>query len=1190
MLLSLLKFEVHYQARQRSFGLFSLLFFAMGYMIGGQGFAQDGLDFNSPYQIAFNSGLFTLGCVFVIMFFSVSGVLRDATYQSEALIYSTSISKRQFFSSRFLGVFLFSVLAFSTFLLGIGLSTVLAPLDPERLAPFHLASYVNVWALLVLPNVFICTSVIFSISMLTKNQTLTYLGAVMIYVLYWVCSIFLNSPLLANAAPVSPENMVYAALADPFGLSAFFQKVQFWTPFQKNSRVLTLSGYFLGNRILWMGISLVLLGLTYARFSFRKGREKLKKTRESRDEQSSGPFLPYQKTRVRINALSQWQSFYSLLKIELSSVFRGLPFIGIMVFWLVIVISETYSKIHQGGGFGESWYPASYILIREFSSALFPFSVLLIVFYSGEVVHRERSFRFSGISDATPAGNLVLFSSKFVALLLLPFFLILSAIICDLGFQVLGGYFDFNPGLYLSVFYYQGVSLLFYVLLALLVQTLTGHKYLGMAITLLLIILLGSVLARSLGIEHPMLRLGRLPEPVYTDMSGYSGETRAYHAYAVYWLSLGLLFVLLSFRLWTRGTVHSLLFRLKRAFTHWPAWQLGAACLLVLVFTSSAAFIFYQTNVTTPYVTSSEQTNQLERYERQYKKYQTLPRLYAYSMKTAIDLYPDENRFVFKADYVLENTSDSLIREVMITERETLRQVSLENAVPVSRDSVLGVRIYRFKAPVKPGQRVNFKYTIDKRFRGFETSRSLVSNGSYLTQNTFEPVLGYRRSLEISDRFEREKRKLPPRPAEEVTDEHLNTETPGAGRVDFETVVSTQGDQTAIAPGELLKTWALGGRKYFHYKTPVRMVPVIGYFSGRYVVKKENYKGIVIEHYYHPGHTFNIDKMTESTRQTLDYCLENFGPYPFRHIRFVEIPAIWGFGGFAHPGTICMVENRLYLIDNRDPNGFDLVAKRTIHEVAHQWWGHILVSRNTEGASLFTEGLAKYTEAVVMEKHYGLGSVARLSRTAHYEYFSGRSNAAGHEPPVYLSYGQQYVDYGKSYTIMMAIRDLIGEKQLNGVLKNLTARHPNEQHPSLTSLEFLNELYKVTPAQHHTLLNDWLKRVITYDLSVKDAKTTRLPDGRYEVTLTLKAQRFENQKDGSEKAIGINELLMVGVFDKHPSEMRKDDRPVYYKAHVINRKETLIRLIVAHKPGFVGVDVFGGRVDGDLGDNAVALK
>jgi ABC-type Na+ efflux pump permease subunit len=155
--------------------------------------------------------------MFAIMFFAISGMLRDKQYRMEAIIYSTPIKKSHFFLSRFLGVFAFSLLVFSMTLVGFALGTFMPNLDPERLGSFYVTHYLWTWLLIVLPNVFICTALVFSVSAFTKNNIATYISAITIYALYWICSIFFNSPLLANATPVSPENLIIAALTERFG-------------------------------------------------------------------------------------------------------------------------------------------------------------------------------------------------------------------------------------------------------------------------------------------------------------------------------------------------------------------------------------------------------------------------------------------------------------------------------------------------------------------------------------------------------------------------------------------------------------------------------------------------------------------------------------------------------------------------------------------------------------------------------------------------------------------------------------------------------------------------------------------------------------------------------------------------------------------------------------------------------------
>ena len=104
---------------------------------------------------------------------------------------------------------------------------------------------------------------------------------------------------------------------------------------------------------------------------------------------------------------------------------------------------------------------------------------------------------------------------------------------------------------------------------------------------------------------------------------------------------------------------------------------------------------------------------------------------------------------------------------------------------------------------------------------------------------------------------------------------------------------------------------------------------MVAYFSANYKTKKVAYKGISIEQYFDEAHAFNIEEIENSTKQTLNYCEENFGNYAFDHVRIAEVPSHWSFGGFAHPGVISMVEDRLYLADVRNDETFNLVAKRT---------------------------------------------------------------------------------------------------------------------------------------------------------------------------------------------------------------------------------------------------------------------
>ncbi|MEX1384170.1 ABC transporter permease, partial [Lutibacter sp.] len=849
MFKKLLQFEIFYQVKQRAFPLFALLFLALGIYIGGQGFAPKGVNFNSAYQIYFYTNVFTLGSVFIIMFFAISAMLRDKQYNMEGLIYSSSIKKAQYFWSRFLGTFIFSVLAFSPYLLGNIMGNYFSGLNPERIADFQVMTYLQPWLYIVLPNIFICTTIIFSVSTLTKNNTATYVSAVFVYMLYLVSSIFLNSPLMAQAIPASPESMAIAALADPFGIAAFFEQTQFWTPFQKNTQLLSFSGLFLWNRLVWVFVSLGILLTTYSIFSFRKVSNKVKK--ELKEKKVNTQLIAYKPIQGLYNYKAQKLAFFSLLKLELKSVFKSLPFIAVMLMWLFIVFSSVYSTVIRGEEYGVSVYPYTNQLIELIVNPLKLFSLILIVFYSSEIVWRERSANFNTILDATPAKNWVFFTSKLTALIILPILLITSAIIICILFQLSLNFKNFQLGLYASVYYHYGLQLVIFCVIALFVNTLVKSKYLGMGIFGLIVLL--TLNSGILGLEHPLTSLDYLPSPQYSNMDGFNGVSNLFDHLALYWFAFGLLLTILSFKIWNRGLVPSFSVKLKQLALYWTKGQKFATAILFVLFLSAGSLVYY--NMVSDYETMNDKLEFRENYELKFKKYNSIDRLIPTSKKTMVDIYTNKRMYAIEADYMLKNKSEQPLSELFITERIPLENISIENAQLVAHDSFYGTYVFKYNKPLQPNDSVRFAYKLKKEVKGYEEDNSIVNNGTYLNRFVnFEPILGYTSTLEIPNGAERKKRNLPERIEQNNSDAHIVLGESKYEKVKFETIISTSNNQTAISSGRLIKKWSENNRNYFHYKSAEKIIPEIGYFSAKYESTKTDYKGISIEQYYDVTH------------------------------------------------------------------------------------------------------------------------------------------------------------------------------------------------------------------------------------------------------------------------------------------------------------------------------------------------
>ena len=1188
MFLQLLRFEVFYQSKQRTLPIAGLIFFTFGCVLGSAGNAPAMVDFNAPFRISYLTGNLSLMSVFIIMFFAVSGAIRDSKYKMDGLIYSTSVQKAHFFWSRFLGVFLFSIIGFSLFLPGFWAGVSLSGLDPSGISPFRLQSYLWPFLVIIIPNVFICTALLFSVSLLSKSNVAVYASAVLMYILYFIIGIYSNSPMFASSLPASPEQMTKAAIADPFAISTFFEHTRFWTPFEKSNELLSFSGNYFWNRLLWIGFSLILLGGTFHLFSFRKivnrGKKKLGSSNGGKT------IRPYKAIQTQINKNTQWKAFWSTIQIDVKEVLQSLPFAAILITLLAALGFELYVRFYEGGFYNERWYPYTNLVIETAIEIVPILSKILIIFYSGALVWKARDQKFDGIINATPTLNWVFFLSKLATLFLLPMLLIATVIFVCLAFQLVNGFTNIDFAQYLLLFYYHGVPALVFSLVAIFIQSISKGKFIGIGITGLIILCLSTPLSHNLGIEHPMLRIGVMPIIPYSNMAGYGISVQSFHIYALYWTLLGVILAILSLKFWNRQLIEPR--RLGKGIFQrkWNCSEVFVLSLSVISFTIIGTFLYQKLHLEGKYRSAEDKMDYSELYERKFKQYETLPRFDYVDMKTEVDLYPAEEKYTISADYQLINKNEIPVTQVFITETEKLTDVQLENAKLIFKDTVFGTYLFEFDAPILPQQTTRLRYQLTNHSLPFRPDYTIVKNGTYLRHEEFEPLLGYKRGLELSDPLERKKRGLTEQRKTPVYAFQQITAKKGIGDVSFETIVSTSKNQIALAPGNLMNHWSKNNRSYYQYKFPEKDVSLIVYLSAKYEVQKYSCNGVNTEFYYHPGHDANHQTIQATTCATLTYCMKNFGSYRLDHLRVAETPSYFPFEGAAPPGLINMVEDHLFLLDIRNNNAFNQVANLTAKKVADQWWGGILSTRSAPGSGFLVGGLAHYTTVPVLENKYGSSAIWEISKNFNEAYFRGRSLASTIEPPLFLEHGENYLIKGKSGLVLLAIRDLIGEDKLNTVLLNLLQQFSDSPAYEAQMNHFMDELYKVTPENYHPLINEWMKQIIRYDLKILNTKHKRLKDGKYEITATISAKRFKTLPSGKEVVIGIDEPIKIGCFDKHPKKMGIKDKAPYLKTHRITDNLTNLRIVVDVLPKYISVDPFLTRMDRNYSDNLTMIE
>lgn len=1176
--LALLRFELNYQLKSWAVPFFTLGYFGFAFLMGSQGATPARVNYNADYELFFKMGLLSLGSVFSIIFFVVTAIQRDRKYAMEPLVYCTPVSKSAFYFSRFTGAWVMGITVLLLAIPGFYLGICLSGLDPERIGQFTVMSPFSLAWMLLIPSVTICTALIFTVCLHSRNTMATYAMAILIYGAYFICAIFLNSPLIANAAPVSSENLFIAALADPFGLSAFFEQANLWTPYQKNTRPISFTGLLAWNRMLWFIGTAFLLGISYWKFSFRQHPNT--SPRKIKRLEPPLPTVPVLKNLTpSIGGYSQ--VIPSSIRLELSQVFKSLPFWVVTGSWIVIAVTEIYSKIYSGGAYGERYFPASQILLEQVQPPLYLFSLVLVVFFTGELVWRAKESNFHEIIGATPAPGGYFLISTFTSLMAMTGVMICVTLGICFGYQLVQGYQGIDSLPLLVLVLSPGIPLLFFTLLMLQIHQWCRNKYLGMCLSALAIALFAGPLGTALGINHPLLKIGTAPFLTYSQQAGFGLASKSFWLLNLLWMILGLIISINLFSNWKGSLVR------KSQKSGWATYSKMAFPALLLF--TVGGFYLYHINMVGNYTSVSTRLDEQHQYELNYKKYEADPLLTYSSLAMEVDLFPSKSTFNAVVSGHLKNISEKPIHRLLLTEKVELAKLSIEKASPIAKDEKLRVNLIEFETPIQAGEEIAFSFEVNLKAALFRQERSIVTNGSYVKFRDFVPYFGYSEDREISDNQERKKRNLPLKSLKSTYADHPELER-NLVKVDFKAKVSTESPQVVITSGELKAVLHSGDRTSFEFESANKIMPAIAFFSGNYHVDSIQSHGVNLQVYSIPEHRETDNHTLGFMGKTLEFATSNFGTYPLDHLQIVEVPSYWEFGGYAHPGVISMVEDNYFQVKSVPGEPFDLKAKRTIHEVAHQWFGHMLAPRNIPGASILVEGLAKYTEALVMEREFGKAALWHLTDNANRTYFSGRANASEPEPPLAFTEDQSYLAYGKSLLSLLALRDLVGEEKLNEAIKETVARSMEHPEPTATMDEFLNRVKSNAASAHIKGITEAFEKVIHFDLKINEAHIEQLENGKYQMTVTYAAKKLETLADGSEIEIPMKDEIMLSAFSTHPKDLSTPDGILYSQNIVIQEGSVTSSILLDQKPSFIALDPWGTKPDANRADNMLRVQ
>jgi ABC-2 type transport system permease protein len=632
---------------------------------------------------------------------------------------------------------------------------------------------------------------------------------------------------------------------------------------------------------------------------------------------------------------------------------------------------------------------------------------------------------------------------------------------------------------------------------------------------------------------------------------------------------------------------------MRRMRRYATATSLGIAGVAAAAMAATGVFAYHNIKQLNRYETSDDVEKYQADYEKKYLKYEKLPQPSIAHVKLDVQLFPKQRRLIADGSYDLVNKSDAPIRDVHVRngDRDTnFTRLELSGARLVSDDKKFGYRIYRFDQPLAPGAHAVLAFSSQLWRRGFKAgspATDVIENGTFANNFDFAPVIGMNQNNLLSDRAKRRRQGLPPelRPAKLEDMSATGKNYIGSDWTTSDITLTTDADQTPLAPGNRLSDVTSGARRTAHF---VSGAPILNFFSiqsADYQVASRNHNGLQLQVYYHKGHNWNVPKMLSAMGTALDYYRAHFGPYQFNYARIVEFP---GYASFAQAfaGTMPYSESIGFNANTDDPEKIDWTTYVVSHEMAHQYWAHQVIGADMQGGTMTSETLAQYSALMVMKHLYGPDKIRRFLKYELDNYLQNRQGEVVEEVPLERVENQPYIHYRKGAVAMYLLQERLGEDAVDRALARFLARFRFKGAPYERSIDLVDEFRKEakTPEQEQ-LITDLFEKITLYDLKVKDASTKRDASG-WTTTLTVAADKFYASGKGAETKAKLAEPIEIGLFTARPGLGAFSAKDVIVMGREpVKSGDQKIVLHSKEKPVFAGVDPYNYYIDRNSDDN-----
>jgi hypothetical protein len=234
----------------------------------------------------------------------------------------------------------------------------------------------------------------------------------------------------------------------------------------------------------------------------------------------------------------------------------------------------------------------------------------------------------------------------------------------------------------------------------------------------------------------------------------------------------------------------------------------------------------------------------------------------------------------------------------------------------------------------------------------------------------------------------------------------------------------------ALAPGTTVRRGEEGEYNVVEnvLDKPVQFAVV---HAGKYELYEEKRNGLTIHVASYAGKNERAaKKLTNLAYQLIDYYQTFLGPFPFDEFNIIQINS-YGFG-VAPAGTMFITNEAFSMLDTLDQFFSQGINERFAHEIAHQYWAHVIKMPSPEEQWL-TESFAEYSAALAIKKMFGEGKYNTLV-----QHWKARAKEYTEWAPIALANevtgenafrARTYLLYAKGPYLLYTLHKMLGDDQ-----------------------------------------------------------------------------------------------------------------------------------------------------------------